>query len=135
MGTLFERLLQVNELAAQHRYDELVPFFTDDVRGWSPTYDVTNRDEWLARLRLQNDPMSEIEVTVTPVAETADTLVFEWVWSGLHTGPIQTPAFSLPATGKRLSIRGMSVYEFTGDRISAFRQYMDRAELAEQLAG
>lgn len=135
MGALFDRLRESADLAGQHCYDELEPYYTEDVRGWSPSYDVTGRDEWLARLRLQNDPMSDIETTLTLVTEAGSTVVAEWTWSGSHTGPIETPAFSVPATGKRLSLRGISVFEFTGDRISAFRQYFDRAEFAEQLAG
>jgi steroid delta-isomerase-like uncharacterized protein len=134
MGRLFDRVVEMSDLAGRHRYDELGPFFADDVTGWSPSYDVTGRDEWLARLRMQNDPMSDVETVLTLVAETVDAVVAEWMWSGLNTGPIETPAFTVPATGKRLSMRGMSVFEFDGDRIRAFRQYTDRAAIAEQLA-
>jgi hypothetical protein len=37
-------------------------------------------------------------------------------------------------TGLRLSLHGVTVAEFDGDKIASFRQYWDEVELLEQLA-
>ena len=39
----------------------------------------------------------------------------------------------LEPTGRRVTLRGVSVAEFEGDRIRAFRLYWDEVELVEGL--
>src|SRR5262245_27375397 len=54
----------------------------------------------------------------------------EWVMRATHTG--DTP--HMPATGKRVEVRGASIFEFAGDRIRRCTDYWDMATFQKQLS-
>jgi steroid delta-isomerase-like uncharacterized protein len=61
------------------------------------------------------------------------TVVLELTWQGTHTGPLETPAGTIAATGKRIEVRGCVVSELVGDKTKVQRHYFDMATLLEQI--
>jgi steroid delta-isomerase-like uncharacterized protein len=53
----------------------------------------------------------------------------EWVMRGTHRGDLP----GMPATGKRIEIRGVSMFEFAEDRIRRCTDYWDMATFLRQL--
>jgi steroid delta-isomerase-like uncharacterized protein len=53
----------------------------------------------------------------------------EWVMRGTHRGDLP----EMPATGKQIEIRGVSMFEFAGDRIRRCSDYWDMATFLRQL--
>jgi steroid delta-isomerase-like uncharacterized protein len=53
----------------------------------------------------------------------------EWVMRGTHRGDLP----GMPATGKRIEIRGASILEFAGDKIRRCSDYWDMATFLKQL--
>ena len=58
----------------------------------------------------------------------------EWSASVVHVGPLAIENGVLEPTGRRVELAGITVAEFSGDRISAFRQYWDCAALMDDHA-
>jgi predicted ester cyclase len=57
----------------------------------------------------------------------------EVVFSGTHTGPMNTPNGPLPPTGKRVNVHSLSILSFEDGRIASEHVYMDQLELMTQL--
>jgi steroid delta-isomerase-like uncharacterized protein len=53
----------------------------------------------------------------------------EWIMRGTHSGDMP----GMPATGKRVEVRGASVFEFAGDKIQRCSDYWDMATFLKQL--
>jgi steroid delta-isomerase-like uncharacterized protein len=53
----------------------------------------------------------------------------EWVMHGTQTADLR----ELPATGKRMAVRGASMFEFTDGKIRRVSDYWDRASMRVQL--
>ncbi len=53
----------------------------------------------------------------------------EWVMRGTHKGALP----GMPATGKRVEVRGASVFEFEGNKIRRCSDYWDMATFLRQL--
>ncbi len=51
--------------------------------------------------------------------------VVEWVWSGTDKGLLKT--------GKKFSVRGVSVYEIRGGKISRYKEFYDFATVMRQV--
>ncbi|MBM3811503.1 MAG: ester cyclase [Acidimicrobiia bacterium] len=64
---------------------------------------------------------------------SGNTVALELTWRGTHTGPMQTPAGEIPATGKSFELRAVQVVELAGDKTKSMRQYFDMATLFQQL--
>ena len=61
------------------------------------------------------------------------TAVLEVTWRGTHTGPLESPAGTIPATGKRIEMRSCIVAEMAGDKVKVERQYFDMATMLRQI--
>jgi steroid delta-isomerase-like uncharacterized protein len=66
-------------------------------------------------------------------AESGDTAINEWSASGTNSGPLETPEGTIPATGKRGSLRGCDVITVRDGLIQSHRVYYDQLEFLSQL--
>lgn len=109
--------------------------YTDDVKGWAPALAVSSAAELAVELDERDGAFSEVELEVSPFDVAGDRACVEWIVTLTHSGPLTlADDVVVDATGIRVTLHGITVAEFDGDRISSFRQYWDEAELLEQLA-
>ena len=66
-------------------------------------------------------------------AESGDTAINEWSVSGTHSGPMETPEGTIPATGKRLTFRGADAMTVRDGLIHSHRGYYDQLGFMTQL--
>ncbi len=66
-------------------------------------------------------------------AESGDTAINEWSASGTHSGPMETPEGTIPATGKRLTLRGADAITVRDGLIRSHRVYYDQMGFMTQL--
>jgi steroid delta-isomerase-like uncharacterized protein len=71
----------------------------------------------------------------TFVAEYAigDTAILEVIWKGIHTGPLQTPTGTIPASNKRIEIPACQVVKVEGGKVQSFTHYFDMLTLLTQI--
>jgi ketosteroid isomerase-like protein len=108
--------------------------YTDDVEGWSPSMYVSSAAELAIELEDREDAFSDIELACASLDVAGDRACVEWMMTATHSGPIAIDDdVALEPTGLRLTMHGITVAEFDGDRICSFRQYWDEAELLDQI--
>ncbi len=66
-------------------------------------------------------------------AESGDTAISEWTTSGTHDGPLETPEGTIPATGKRVTLRGCDAMTVRDGRITSHRVYYDQLAFMTRL--
>jgi ketosteroid isomerase-like protein len=68
------------------------------------------------------------------VLEQGDRVAAEWTWVGTHTGPlVLRDGTALPATGKRVELRGMELVRVRDGKIAEYHVYWDGMAAATQL--
>lgn len=72
----------------------------------------------------------DVIVEIVSVYSSENRGVLEWTWSGTQTGDI--PGL-MPATGRKFSVRGVSIFEFENNRIIRQSDYYDAAGFLHQL--
>ncbi len=108
--------------------------FTDAVVGWSPPVRVTSREELAVELEDRDHAFTDLELSVNPISVCPDSACVEWVATALHSGPYPvSESRMIPPTGKRITLHGVSVADFDGNRIRSFRHYWDEIELLDAL--
>jgi ketosteroid isomerase-like protein len=105
---------------------------TADVTAWSPDGFVTSRSELLAVLQRRDEAFSGVEIRVQALDQIGDKAIAEWHVAVDHTGPLAIDDLVIEPTGRRLHVSGATIAEFDGDRICAFRSYLDDLALVEQ---
>jgi ketosteroid isomerase-like protein len=113
----------------------IAELYTDDVEGSSLTLRVTSAAELAVEFEDRVEAFSDIELQVNALDVGGDAACVEWVATATHSGPfVLDDDVVIDATGARLTLQGVTVAEFDGDRIRRFRQYWDEVALLEQLA-
>jgi ketosteroid isomerase-like protein len=108
--------------------------YSDDVQGWSPVMTVSSAAELAVELEDRQEAFSDIDLEVTPLDVGDDQACVEWIATATHSGPLVVDEeVMIEPTGGRFTLRGVTVADFEGDRIRAFRQYWDEVSLLEQL--
>jgi predicted ester cyclase len=64
---------------------------------------------------------------------SGDWVVQEFVFSGTHTGPLQTPAGEIQPTNRQLRGRGVQILRIEGDAVVDTRLYFDQMDVMTQL--
>lgn len=67
---------------------------------------------------------------VERMIEDGSAIAVGWTWSGTHLGDIP----GIPATGKRIVMSGLTIYDFHDHRLSGHWQVADRLSVFQQLS-
>jgi ketosteroid isomerase-like protein len=113
--------------------DTLARLYTDDVTAWTPTLAMSSASELIAELDRRDDAFSDIELDAVPLDVGGDYACVEWRVTMTHTGTLEIESSSIEPTGLEVTINGVTIAEFRGDRICSLRQYWDELSVFEQL--
>lgn len=105
--------------------------YADDFRFEDVTFSkiCTTKEELTQFFHGTLHAFSEFTVENGPMSHDDERGVMEWTMSGVHTGDWP----GLPATGKRFSVRGVSVVQFKDGKIHRQSDYWDLATLLRQV--
>jgi len=108
--------------------------FTADVTCTSPIVSTASRDELETWLSSRADGLANIDVVLDHAMDDESCAVAEWRIEADHARPFVVPQDTrLDPHNESMSLRGVSVADFTGGRISAIRHYFDKEALFAQL--
>jgi predicted ester cyclase len=82
------------------------------------------------RLAISRAPFPDQRFELQAMLEDGDTIAIPWLWSATHAGDL--PGF--PATGKRVTMSGATLYVFDADdKLTGHWQITDRLGVYQQL--
>jgi ketosteroid isomerase-like protein len=116
-AAILERALRAR---VEGRRGDAEQLYTDDVKAWTPAFSTSSRSELLAEFDRTDEGFSDVALDVTPLDVGGDFSCAEW-----------TVTMAAPdRAGDRVSVHGVTIAEFDGDRICALRQYWDEGAVA-----
>jgi steroid delta-isomerase-like uncharacterized protein len=114
-----------------HDLGRLLPLFTEDVVYEDVTMGVVNHGGAELQAFAEGFFSGFPDVTFELRSSFSDGASggAEWVMRGTHKGDLP----GMKATGKRIEVRGSSIFEFSGQRIRRCSDYWDMATFLKQL--
>src|ERR1041385_5920286 len=94
---------------------------------------IEGADAYLELCHGWRDAFPDVVGTITDSAGGDGVAVLEIRWQGTHTGPLQTPAGIMPATGKRVAADASFWARFEGDRMRELRHHLDVLTLLQHV--
>jgi ketosteroid isomerase-like protein len=129
-----EILVRALQASIEHDGRAAVDVYTEDVRAWTPALSTSSLSELMSEFDRRDDAFSDFQLEVSPLAVGGDYACVEWTVTMTHTGPLPVADGKVvDPTGMRVTLHGITVAEFRGDRICSFRQYWDELSVFEQL--
>lgn len=61
------------------------------------------------------------------------TAALEITWIGTHSGPLELPSGTLPATGKAVEFDGVQIFIVEGGKVTHMRHYLDLLTMLTQV--
>lgn len=81
------------------------------------------------RVRTSRAPFPDQCFAINELIAEPDKVVATWFWTGTHKGEVA----GFAASGKTITMSGLTVYYFDGERITGHWQVVDRAGVYQQL--
>ena len=129
-----EVLRQAVEACVVGKVDALPELFTPDVSGWSPNMLVGSLDELREVVAEREDAFSDVAMQVDALDVFGKKGFMEYRLTGVFSRPFFIDENTVvEPNGRELLVGAALVAEFTGDKISAFRNYFDDSVLMEQM--
>jgi steroid delta-isomerase-like uncharacterized protein len=109
-------------LASDSRYDEL-----------GTERKIEGPEKILELFKAWKTAFPDAAGTVTSAVASGNKAALEVTWKGTHTGPLETPEGTIPASGKRQETPAAFFFTFEGDKIKESRHYFDSMTLLKQI--
>ncbi len=134
-GTAEEAVVQKQYACFRKRdWETLASLYHPLVRYSDPDVDLVNREKAVERARQLEAPFSDVRLDVSFIPAGRGFAIAEWVYSAANHNALTLPdGVDLPATGKRIRLPGISVFQIEGNLVVAERSYWDNASLYSQL--
>ena len=80
-----------------------------------PTWpDVRTREDFKRYVTAVRSAYPDIHFTIEDVIAEGEQVVTRYMWRGTNTGDLVTPTMHRPATGKHVTVKGISISRFAG---------------------
>src|SRR5687767_6037323 len=76
---------------------------------------VQGADEVIAVWQAWATAFPDARATFHQELTSGNMVVLEHTWNGTHSGPLQTPTGTIPATGRSINLRACAVMEIAGE--------------------
>ncbi len=90
-------------------------------------------DEIIKALQGWKQAMPDVKGTVTNAVASGNTVTLEVTWRGTHTGPLESPAGTIPASGKSQTTPAAWILDYDGDKVKESRHYFDMVTFLTQI--
>ena len=90
-------------------------------------------DEIVEAFKGWKQAMPDVKGNVTNSFASDNTVTLEITWNGTQTGPLVSPAGTIPPSGKSQTTPSAWIFEYEGDKIRESRNYFDLMTLLIQI--
>lgn len=94
---------------------------------------VEDADAYLELCQGWKEAFADASGTVTNAATGDDIAVLEIRWDATHTGPLDTPAGTVPASGSRISVDASFWVRYEDEAIQEIHHHLDVLSLLQQV--
>ncbi len=94
---------------------------------------IQGPEEVVTALQGWKEAMPDVIGTVTNAFASGNTVTLEITWEGTHTGPLEGPTGTIPASGKRQVTPSAWIFTFEGEKIKESNHYFDMLSLLAQI--
>jgi len=126
---------RIYELFNLGKYEAVIEYVADDVELVLHPFGQTfhGHDGFLQFMSGFTTAFPDLAITVTNQVADDTQVASEFTAVGTHTGPLQTPAGEVAATGRSVEFTVCEVWTIRDGSVTSLRNYQDAASVMRQL--
>jgi steroid delta-isomerase-like uncharacterized protein len=94
---------------------------------------VRTREDFKRHVAETRRAFPDIHFTMEDVIAEGEQVVLRWMRRGTNTGDLVTPTIHLPATGKQVSVTGITIFRVASGKVVETWNQSDRLGMYQQL--
>jgi steroid delta-isomerase-like uncharacterized protein len=94
---------------------------------------VRTREDFKRHVDQTRSAFPDINFTIEDLIAEGEQVALRWMRRGTHTGDFVTPAMHLPATGKQVSVTGITIFRLASGKVVETWNQSDRLGMYQQL--
>jgi steroid delta-isomerase-like uncharacterized protein len=94
---------------------------------------VEGADAYVELSKGWKEAFPDVSGTIRKAIASDGTVAQDVLWEGTHTGPLQTPAGTIDASGNRVSVLGTMWFTFEGDKAREIEHHLDVLAVLQQV--
>ncbi len=95
--------------------------------------DVRSREDYKRWVTETRSAFPDFRITIEGIFAQGEEVADRWTMHGTNTGDLVTPMMRIPATGKQITVMGLSIVRFAGGKIVEHWHLADYLGLFQQL--
>jgi predicted ester cyclase len=127
MGDARKLTLEFWELFESGRLGDLSERIDPDCHFKMPGAEMRGREAIIGLLTAYRTAFPDLKHNERSVTEQGDSIAIELLVEGTHTGPMQTPQGTIPATGKHVTWESCDVVRVKNGKLVSWHVYHDPA--------
>lgn len=130
-----ERTKAVHDAFSRNRYDDVLALAADDIEvvAYAVGQTLHGKEQFRDFFMAFKTAMPDLVIEHTNTIAAGDQVVVEFVAIGTHTGPLMTPAGTVPASGNRVTLHVIEVHQWRDGKLSRMVNYQDSMSLLVQV--
>jgi steroid delta-isomerase-like uncharacterized protein len=94
---------------------------------------VRTLEDYKRHVTATRSAFPDIHFTIEDLIAEGDQVVLRWMRRGTHTGDLVTPTVRLPATGKQVTVTGITIFRFADGKVVETWNQPDSLGMFQQL--
>lgn len=94
---------------------------------------VRTREDFKRNVTQTRSAFPDLHFTIEDLIAEGEQVALRWMRLGTHTGDFVTPTMHLPATGKQVSVTGITIFRVASGKVVETWNQSDRLGLYQQL--
>jgi len=132
MGAALDAVNRFYSLFAAGDLEAADEVFADDCRFTTPPGTMTKPEHRMLGEAFRA-ALPDSHMVIDHVLDGGDEVFVEGRFLGTHTGDMQSPQGTIPASGNKIEVRFADYFKVTSGRITDQRTYWDQVEMMTQL--
>ena len=113
--------------------EEGAQIFDPGLESIDPSGTYSGIEAFLAYVQGYLIAAPDSKINLKQMVESGDWVFVEGEFTGTNTGPMASPQGTMPATGKRFTLKYADVFEVKNGKIAKHRTYFDQMSFLGQL--
>ena len=134
--TMQEIVTKAIDALNRHDADAFTALYATEATAYDPQYPEPLKGREAIQKDIEDffQAFPDVQATVINAVVSGDTIAFEVEMSGTHQGPLVSPTGAIPATNRRMEMRGARFNRVDAEgRIMECNRYYDLAGIMMQL--
>lgn len=135
MSNTKQSAIAIHDAFSNNEFNKVIALCHDDVEVHAYAFGAVfhGKEGFMNFMQSFKVGFPDVRIQHNNFIEDGDKIAVEFTGKGTHTGPLETPAGSIPATGKTVTLSVSEFMVWENGKLKSLHNYQDAGSLLRQI--